>query len=47
MNKALLLIAVCFYCTTLMAQEGKSIRFASAYAMFPDTARANGHDYNG
>jgi hypothetical protein len=29
------------------AQQGKIIRFSSANAMFPDTARANGHDYNG
>jgi len=31
----------------LLAQTGKTIRFSSANAMFPDTARANGHDYNG
>jgi hypothetical protein len=29
------------------AQNGKIIRFTSANAMFPDTARSNGHDYNG
>ncbi len=32
---------------SLMAQEGKIIRFTSSNAMFPDTARAKGHDYNG
>ncbi|MES2330828.1 MAG: hypothetical protein V4539_14600 [Bacteroidota bacterium] len=33
--------------TVTRAQTGKIIRFASANAMFPDTARAKGHDYNG
>lgn len=32
---------------TVTAQTGKIIRFTSSYAMFPDTARAKGHDYNG
>lgn len=32
---------------SLHAQQGRLIRYASAYAMFPDTARAKGHDYNG
>lgn len=32
---------------TITAQTGKTIRFASSHAMFPDTARAKGHDYNG
>jgi hypothetical protein len=31
----------------IKAQTGRTIRFTSANAMFPDTARANGHDYNG
>jgi hypothetical protein len=31
----------------LLAQNGRTIRFTSSYAMFPDTARVNGHDYNG
>ena len=30
-----------------MAQNGKIIRFSTTHAMFPDTARAAGHDYNG
>jgi predicted esterase len=29
------------------AQTGTVIRFTSSNGMFPDTARANGHDYNG
>ena len=29
------------------AQPGKIIRFSSSNAMFPDTARMHGHDYNG
>jgi hypothetical protein len=29
------------------AQNGTVIRFSTSNAMFPDTARANGHDYNG
>ncbi len=41
-----LLLALLFP-SLLMAQNGKMIRFSSANAMFPDTARANGHDYNG
>lgn len=32
---------------TISAQTGKIIRFTTSYSMFPDTARANGHDYNG
>lgn len=32
---------------TISAQTGKIIRFTTPYSMFPDTARANGHDYNG
>ena len=32
---------------SLLAQDGKIIRFGSTNAMFPDTARAKGHDYNG
>lgn len=32
---------------TAAAQQGRIIRFTSAHSMFPDTARAAGHDYNG
>ncbi len=32
---------------TISAQTGKIIRFTSSHAMFPDTARAKGHDYSG
>jgi hypothetical protein len=32
---------------SVSAQTGKMIRFASSNTMFPDTARAKGHDYNG
>lgn len=42
-----LLIFLLLFPSLLMAQTGKMIRFSSANAMFPDTARANGHDYNG
>lgn len=42
-----LLFACCFMAFVCKAQEGKIIRFTSANAMFPDTARAKGHDYNG
>ncbi|MEO7531001.1 MAG: hypothetical protein ABIS69_06305 [Sediminibacterium sp.] len=31
----------------LCAQTGKTIRFTSSSAMFPDTSRTNGHDYGG
>jgi predicted esterase len=31
----------------IAAQTGMIIRFTSSHAMFPDTARAKGHDYNG
>lgn len=37
----------CLLTTALNAQPGKIIRFTSANAMFPDTARAKGHSYNG
>ncbi len=36
-----------FLATPSSAQTGSIIRFTSAHAMFPDTARVNGHDYNG
>jgi len=42
-----LFFVFCIYFSSLFAQTGKLIRFASSNAMFPDTARANGHDYNG
>jgi hypothetical protein len=48
MNKRTHLFALLFLVmNTVIAQTGKTIRFTSAYAMFPDTARAKGHDYNG
>lgn len=42
-----ILLASCAIISYAHAQDGKIIRFTSANAMFPDTARANGHDYNG
>ncbi|MDB5211325.1 MAG: hypothetical protein JWQ30_2152 [Sediminibacterium sp.] len=47
-NKMISLFVTMFVLLTVVsAQAGKIIRFASANAMFPDTARAKGHDYNG
>ncbi len=40
-------ILCCISFSNLFAQKGKLIRFASAYSMFPDSARSNGHNYNG
>ncbi len=46
-RKNIALLVLSFVLTvSLMAQEGKLIRFTSANAMFPDTARKNGHDYD-
>lgn len=42
----LVLMAACAL-PMLHAQGGKQIRFATTHAMFPDTARSAGHDYNG
>ena len=44
-----ILISVLFLIslTNLTAQMGSLIRYTSSYAMFPDTARIKGHDYNG
>ena len=49
MNKFQILIIVIgiFLIGKTTAQSGKIIRFSSAHAMFPDTARAKGHEYNG
>jgi predicted esterase len=47
MNKFILIVAGWLISIALPAQSGKIIRFSSAYAMFPDTARAKGHNYNG
>jgi hypothetical protein len=47
MNKLILIGAGFLFSIILPAQSGKIIRFSSPYAMFPDTARANGHNYNG
>ncbi len=43
----LLLSLLLFVSLTAVAQSGKIIRFSSSNAMFPDTARMHGHDYNG
>jgi hypothetical protein len=40
-------VSLFFVVSTIAAQTGKTIRFTSAHAMFPDTARAKGHNYNG
>ena len=42
-----LFIVSFIFLSFLQAQHGKIIRFSSSNAMFPDTARANGHDYSG
>jgi hypothetical protein len=48
MKKIINLAIACLYiANSLSAQKGKIIRFSSAFSMFPDTARANGHNYNG
>jgi hypothetical protein len=47
MNKLLATFLIFFFCGYLSAQTGRILRFSSAYAMFPDTLRANGLDYNG
>ncbi len=46
-TKNCFLLLLLLFPSLLMAQTGKLIRFSSANAMFPDTARVNGHDYNG
>ena len=46
-KKIAIFVSVILLTQLLMAQEGKTIRFTSSNAMFPDTARARGHDYNG
>ena len=47
-DKCIYICIVCCICfSSLAAQKGKGIRFASSYSMFPDTARTNGYDYNG
>lgn len=47
MKTIVLLFLSCWASLAAYAQPGKIIRFSSAHAMFPDTARANGHNYNG
>lgn len=48
MNRHVFFFFICLVTVgVLSAQPGKVIRFSSAYSMFPDTARANGHDYSG
>ena len=47
LKKIILLHLYLFIVPFVMAQPGKRIRFTSANSMFPDTARANGHEYNG
>ncbi len=39
--------ALLFWGGMVQAQKGKILRFESAYAMFPDSARMNGHQYDG
>src|SRR5476651_1630549 len=46
-SKFLSIVFSVFIATLSFAQTGTIIRFTSSHAMFPDTARANGHDYNG
>jgi predicted esterase len=47
-NKRTCVFAFLFFViNAVTAQTGKIIRFTSSHAMFPDTARAKGHDYNG
>lgn len=47
-SRALLLACmVAGAASPLHAQGGKQIRFTTTHAMFPDTARSGGHDYNG
>ena len=45
--RIVLLLHCCMSGIWSAAQQGRTIRFTSANAMFPDTARAGGHDYNG
>lgn len=40
-------VAIVLATVSFAQAPGKLIRFSSAHAMFPDTARANGHTYNG
>lgn len=42
-----LLCLVLLVTASLHAQPGKTVRFTSAHAMFPDSLRKNGYDYNG
>lgn len=48
MRKVISLTIACFLMANILpAQKGKIIRFSTTHAMFPDTARAAGHNYNG
>lgn len=48
MNQRLyFLLTACLSVSVLSAQTGKVIRFNAVNAMFPDTARAKGHVYDG
>ncbi len=47
MKTVALILLSCCMSLAAYTQPGKIIRFSSANAMFPDTARANGHTYNG
>ncbi len=40
-------VVLFFFGGMAQAQNGKILRFQSAYAMFPDSARMNGHQYDG
>lgn len=47
-SRAILLVLLVFgAASSLHAQGGKLTRFSTTHAMFPDTARSGGHDYNG
>ena len=46
-KKAILYLICIILYNNLTAQNGKTIRYGSSYSMFPDIARAKGHDYEG
>jgi predicted esterase len=47
MNRLVKVFTCCCFSIIAHSQEGRIIRFTSAYAMFPDSSRAQGHNYNG
>jgi predicted esterase len=42
-----ILFVFCIIAVSGLSQQGSYIRFTTTHAMFPDTARKNGHTYNG